>query len=111
MNSILCSGIDIIHRKQAEHIDGPYTSLSKMTERLCKRAGLEKFGLHQLRHLSSVILKNDAKMSIAQLQQFLRHSQLRITEIYAGFLESSTQVQADYLGEFWSEKLNGTGGD
>jgi integrase len=95
-------------RKHGERIDGPYTSLSKMTEHLCKRAGVEKFGLHQLRHLSSAILKNDGKMSIAQMQLFLRHSQQRTTEIYAGFLEIGTQVQADYLGKFWSGKLSET---
>ena len=92
-------------RKHGGHIDGPYTSISKLAEHLCKRAGVPIFGLHQLRHLSSGIFKDYGKMSISQLQLLLRHEKQKTTEIYAGHLDTGTQVQADFLGEFWSGKL------
>jgi len=44
-------------------------------------------------------------MSIAELQKFLRHDQQRTTEIYAGFLETDTRDQTEFLAEFWSDRL------
>ena len=76
-----------------------------MTKRLCKAAKVEKFTLHQLRHLAATILKVEGHMSIAQLQKFLRHDNQKTTEIYAGFLDAGTQEQGDFLGDFWSKKL------
>lgn len=86
-------------------VDEKYTSINKMTRRLCKKAGVEHFTLHQLRHLAATILKVHGHMSISQLQLFLRHDNQKTTEIYAGFLDGGTQEQGDFLGEFWSEKL------
>ncbi len=57
--------------------------------------------------LAATILKVEGHMSIAQLQKFLRHDNQKTTEIYAGFLDASTQEQGDFLGDFWSKKLAG----
>ena len=46
-------------------------------------------------------------MSIAQLQEFLRHDNQKTTEIYAGFLDAGTQEQGDFPGDFWTKKLAG----
>ena len=46
-------------------------------------------------------------MSIVQLQKFLRHDNQKTTEIYAGFLDAGAQEQGDFLGDFWSKKLEG----
>lgn len=70
-------------------------SLNKFTKRLCDKAGVPLFTLHQFRHLG---------MPMSQLQLFLRHDHQSTTELYAGHLENSTTKQSEYLG-FWDEKL------
>jgi integrase len=62
--------------------------------------------LHQLRHLATAILKDEADMSLAKLQRFLRHDHQKTTEIYAGHIETGTKKQTDYLAGFWGEKLD-----
>ncbi len=51
-------------------------------------------------------------IDVSQLQLFLRHDNQKTTEIYSGFLDGGIQEQGDFLGDFWSEKLQeieGTG--
>jgi integrase len=91
--------------KKGRRVDDRFQSISKMSEYLCAKAGVPVFGLHQLRHLATAILKSYGKLSIADLQLFLRHDNQKTTEIYAGYLASGTQVQADVLDRFWTEKL------
>ncbi len=83
-----------------------YKSLNRFTQRLCKKAGIPLFTLHQLRHLAASILKKEGA-TIAELQRFLRHDEQRTTEIYAGHLDNGTKAQNELLGKVWSEKLNG----
>ena len=83
-----------------------YKNLSKFTERLCKRAGVPKFKLHQLRHLATAILKEKADMGLAKLQRFLRHENQRTTEIYSGHLEVGTKEQTDFLADYWGKELS-----
>ncbi len=77
-----------------------------MTQYLCRKAEVPVFGLHQLRHLATAILKGYGSLSIAELQLFLRHDNQKATEIYAGHLDTGTQVQADVLDDFWSKQLS-----
>jgi hypothetical protein len=62
--------------------------------------------LHQLRHLATAILKDEADMSLAKLQRFLRHDHQKTTEIYAGRIETGTKKQTDFLADFWAAKLD-----
>ena len=62
--------------------------------------------MHQLRHLATAILKDEADMSLAKLQRFLRHDHQKTTEIYAGHIETGTKKQTDYLAGFWADKLD-----
>jgi hypothetical protein len=55
------------------------------------------------------ILKDKGKMSLAQLQRFLRHDHQKTTEIYAGHIEMGTRKQTDYLADFWKGKLIDSG--
>ncbi len=91
-------------KKDGQHIEDRYRALNGFTNKLCKKAGVPVFTLHQLRHLATRILK-DQGMSIAQLQVFLRHDEQKTTEIYAKHLETSTKVQSDILGKVWTEQL------
>lgn len=73
-------------------VEDGYKSLNKFTKRLCDKAGVPLFTLHQLRHLAAAILKKEGA-TIAELQQFLRHDEQKTTEIYTGHIDNSTKVQ------------------
>lgn len=92
-------------RKDRKHIEDRYRDLNGFATKLCEKADVAVFRLHQLRHLATAILKSEG-MSIGQLQVFLRHDEQKTTEIYAGHLETSTKVQSDILGDFWTKKIN-----
>jgi integrase len=77
-----------------------------MWNKLCKKAKVPPFKLHQLRHLATAILKDEADMSLAKLQRFLRHDHQRTTEIYAGHIETGAKKQTDFLADFWANKLD-----
>ncbi len=96
-------------RKEKCTIDDGYKSLNKFTMRLCKKADVPLFTLHQLRHLAASILKKEGA-TIAELQRFLRHDEQRTTEIYAGHLDNGTKAQNELLGKVWSETLAGATG-
>lgn len=89
-----------------EYVADRYMSLNKFTQRLCLNAGVDHFSLHQLRHLAASILK-ESGMSLSKMMLFLRHDEQTTTEIYAGYLDSSTTEQSENLGRFWSEQLGG----
>ncbi len=80
-------------------------SLNKFTKRLCDKAGVPLFTLHQLRHLAASILKEKGA-SLGEMQLFLRHDEQKTTEIYAGHLDNSTAEQSRCLGNFWREQLS-----
>lgn len=93
-------------REDKKYIEDRYRDLNGFATKLCEKAGVTTpFRLHQLRHLATAILKSEG-MSIGQLQVFLRHDEQKTTEIYAGHLETSTKVQSDILGDFWTKKMN-----
>lgn len=89
---------------QKAYVEDRYMSLNKFTMRLCKKAGVTLFGLHQLRHLAATLLAH-GNMSTIQAKQFLRHDHITTTELYMGTLDNSTAEQSNYLDKFWSEKL------
>lgn len=92
--------------KEKQFVEDGYKSLNRFTQRLCKKAGVPLFTLHQLRHLAASILKKEGA-TIAELQRFLRHDEQRTTEIYAGHLDNGTKTQNVLLGKVWSKALNG----
>ncbi len=85
-----------------------YQSLGRFTDRLCKKAGVPKFGLHQLRHLATSILKDEGNMSISQLQKFLRHEDQKTTEIYANHLDDDTRDTTEFLNRYLDENMSVT---
>ncbi len=90
--------------KRKEYVEDRYMSLNKFTMRLCRKAEVQLFGLHQLRHLAATLLAH-GNMSTIQAKQFLRHDHITTTELYMGTLDNSTAEQSNYLDKFWSEKL------
>jgi integrase len=95
-------------RKTKTWREDRYQILNKFSNRLCKKAGVPPFHLHQLRRLATCILKELADMGLAKLQRFLRHDKQKTTEIYAGHLETGTKEQTDFLADFWERVLEGS---
>ena len=59
----------------------PYASRQHWIGRICEKAGVKKFGIHAIRHLTASIL---AKKNVAMIdiQTILRHKNLPTTEVY-----------------------------
>ncbi len=69
----------------------PYEDRNKWMGRLCVKAGVKKFGLHAIRHLTaSILANNDAKL--IDIQTLLRHKKLATTERYIRRLTSLRPV-------------------
>jgi integrase len=64
--------------------------------RLCKRAGMEKFGWHRLRHTFASRLAMRS-VPLRHIQQLLGHSSIVMTERYAHLSPSSLQSAVDVL--------------
>ncbi|MCI5157969.1 MAG: hypothetical protein D3906_17015 [Candidatus Electrothrix sp. AUS1_2] len=65
----------------------PYVYRQKWLPRLCRMAGVKKFTLHAIRHLSaSILIKN--RVPSNHVQAILRHHKLTTTERYIHHLES-----------------------
>jgi len=60
---------------------GQYVTRIKWLDEVCKRAGVEKFGFHGIRHLFASILASQ-NIPIVEIQYMLRHSSLATTERY-----------------------------
>ena len=58
------------------------TSISGIVQRACRRAGIEPFGPHRLRHAVACDLLADGA-SLTEIGQLLRHRSQRATAIYA----------------------------
>jgi integrase len=59
----------------------PYFDRNKWMVRLCLNAGVEKFGLHAIRHLSASILVAE-QVPLPEVQAVLRHTNLTTTQRY-----------------------------
>ena len=82
---------------------GPLTSngIGEVVARSCKRAGLPRFGAHQLRHLvATVTLRSGA--SLVEVAQLLRHNQVDTTTIYA----SADPASVAALARPWPEAVS-----
>lgn len=67
-----------------------FTSLSKMMNRLCDKAGVRRFGFHGIRHLSASMLCS-AGISTKAIQGLLRHKRITTTDSYLHRLNGPTE--------------------
>ncbi|MGV1098702.1 tyrosine-type recombinase/integrase [Thiovibrio sp. JS02] len=65
----------------------PYLYRIHWMNRLCKKAGVKKFGLHAIRHLTASILAKE-NVPMIDIQSILRHKNLSTTERYIRRLDS-----------------------
>lgn len=59
-----------------------FVARNKMLRKLCKRAKVEKFGYHDIRHSVAKYLNDLQKVGLKKVQQVLRHRRQSTTEIY-----------------------------
>lgn len=76
----------------------PYSYRIHYMERLCKRAGVPKFGFHAIRHLSASILARE-KVDIPTIQAILRHKSPTTTARYLHSLGIVENVLEGVFGE------------
>ncbi len=76
----------------------PYSYRIHYMERLCKRAGVRKFGFHAIRHLSASILARE-KVDIPTIQAVLRHKSPTTTARYLHSLGVVENVLEGVFGD------------
>ena len=72
---------------------------------LCKRAGVKPFGFHALRRWVAQMLADKHKQSTQTVQRFLRHKNVRTTEIYLENLNKDLRPAANLLDEKIEESV------
>ena len=77
----------------------PYTQRRRILRSLCKRAGVRYFSYHALRRFVALVLADRHKVSSKQIQRFLRHKNLRTTEVHIHSLTDDLRQTADLLSE------------
>jgi len=77
----------------------PYGERRKTLKALCRIAGVEPFGYHDIRHTVAKYLNDLQKVPIKKVQQVLRHRRQTTTEIYVEGNYTSTQEVLKLLEE------------
>lgn len=67
---------------KSKHYGKPFTDRRKTLRSLCKKAKVEAFGLHDIRHTVAKYLNDLQKVGLKKVQQVLRHRRQSTTEIY-----------------------------
>ena len=55
---------------------------NKLLQKVCARAGVAKFGFHDIRHSVAKCLNDLHRVGLKKVQQVLRHRRQNTTEIY-----------------------------
>jgi integrase len=77
----------------------PYVARWKLLKNLCKDAGVESFGYHDIRHTAAKYLNDLQKVSLKKVQQVMRHRKQSTTEIYVEGNYTDTQSVMKLLEE------------
>jgi integrase len=77
----------------------PYGERRKTLKTLCRIAGVEPFGYHDIRHTVAKYLNDLQKVPIKKVQQVLRHRRQTTTEIYVEGNYTNTQEVLKLLEE------------
>ena len=80
---------------------GMYTKndmcIREMMARLCKKAGVRKFGFQAIRHHVAMILEDSGKATLREIQKMLRHKRPTTTDNYLKGLSPSMKKVASIL--------------
>ncbi|MBC2714906.1 MAG: tyrosine-type recombinase/integrase [Desulfobacteraceae bacterium] len=67
---------------KSKYYGKPFTERRKTLSALCKKAEVESFGYHDIRHTVAKYLNDLQKVGLKKVQQVLRHRRQSTTEIY-----------------------------
>ena len=70
-----------------------------MMEKLCKKAGVKKFGFHAIRHHVAMILEDSGKATLREIQKMLRHQHPTTTDNYLKGLSPEMKRVASILDQ------------
>jgi integrase len=87
---------------KSKHYGKRYVARWKLLKKLCKDAGVEPFGYHDIRHTVAKYLNDLQKVGLKKVQQVLRHRRQATTEIYVEGNYTDTQ---DVLSLLEMEKV------
>ncbi len=68
-------------RKENQFVEGTYDRRKKLMKGLCKKAGVQYFNFHALRHAGASLMENNG-VPLGAIQRILGHESQRTTEIY-----------------------------
>ncbi len=68
-------------RKENQFVEGTYDRRKKLMKGLCKKAGVQYFNFHALRHAGASLMENNG-VPLGSIQRILGHESQRTTEIY-----------------------------
>ena len=106
LNSILPSPFII----QGQKPSAPVSSLKKPWARICDRAKLANFRIHDLRH-TAASLAAGAGLSLHQIGKLLGHTQSSTTQRYAHLAVNDARTSANLLGQKLDEAFKPAGSD
>ena len=76
---------------------GKKSTWDNVMVKLCKKAGVKKFGFHSIRHHVAALLADSGKVSLIEIQKQLRHKRATTTDIYLKSLVREKSRAADVL--------------
>ena len=71
--------------------------IKEMMDKLCRKAGVRKFGFHAIRHHVAMILEDSGKATLREIQKMLRHNRPTTTDNYLKGLSPTMKRVASIL--------------
>lgn len=85
-------------RKTGEMVEGPYKDRKMIMSKLCKKAGVDYFRFHPIRHSGASVMESQNVPTVA-IQKILGHENRKTTEIY---LHSMGRAEVEAIRAFES---------
>ena len=89
--------------EQVTKTDDRFSCRRRIMRSICKRAGVQPFGYHAIRHHVASLLADREKVGITTVSRLLRHKSIRTTEISLHTVDDGLR-QA--MGRLENKKLN-----
>ncbi len=92
-------------RKGSRFVEGPYNRRKKLMKRLCKKAGVQYFNFHALRHAGASLMENNG-VPLGSIQRILGHESQRTTEIYLHTLGKAEKEAMELFEQVSNTKVS-----
>jgi integrase len=76
-----------------------YHQKKSTMDKLCRKAGVKRFGFHAIRHHVASAVADTGKASLAQIQKLLRHKRVSTTDNYIKTLDPELRQVSNILDE------------